>query len=434
MKTEHRWGIAIIPLLLSFTGCGGGSGNPTGITPTDCSITGQNQFVYDVMQDLYLYYDQLPVLNPSDYSSPEALLVDLRVAPDRFSFLADQQTQQNFFEEGTYNGIGFSFKNNEDSYTVTQIFDDSAAGRAGLKRSDQILSVEGISITQINDDGGLNAFLSRYNDSDNLTFSVVASGAQALNIEMSKGLVRMNTVISSEVITSNFLKIGYLSLSSFTQPTKAELATAFNKFKQENIDELVLDFRYNGGGRIDTAQILASYIAGDTALGADTAKLIYNNNYTDLNTSYPFKSLNDAVELSRLYVLTLEGTCSASELVINAMSPVGIDVVTIGQTTCGKPIGLRDINFCDKTLSPASFSIVNDIDQGEYFDGIAATCAADDDTSKLLADTNEGMFAEALYHMNNGNCSVAEKPSSKLITKNRDKKYKGVNNIMESVY
>ena len=51
----------------------------------------------------------------------------------------------------------------------------------------------------------------------------------------------------------------------------------------ENIDELVLDLRYNGGGRVDTAQILASYIAGDNAVGADAAKLIYNNKNSDSN-------------------------------------------------------------------------------------------------------------------------------------------------------
>ena len=434
MKTTYASMFLTLTFIIACAGCGGGSGgNPTGITPVDCSINGQNQFVYEVMQDLYLYNDQLPTVNPNNYDSPSDLLEDLRVAPDSFSTINDQQTQQNFYEDGTYNGIGFTFKANSDSYTITYIFNDSAANRAGLQRGDEIVSIEGISVTQINTDGGLNEFLSNYSNSDSLNFSITSSNAQTLNLEMSKGLVRMNTVISSDVITSNTLKIGYLALSSFIEPTKVELATAFRRFNQESIDELVLDLRYNGGGKIDTAQLLASYIAGDNALGADVTKLIYNDQNSNLNESFPFQSLNNSVDLDRLYVLTLEGTCSASELVINAMKPVGIEVITIGQTTCGKPIGFRAIDFCDKTLLPASFAITNDSNEGDYFNGITATCAANDDLNSELADPNEGMFAAALYHINSGQCQLADDQSYRL-SKESEKKYTKPSNIIKSVF
>ena len=430
--SNRRLASLTIPFMLIFTGCGGGGGNPTGITPVDCSVEGQNRFVYDVMQDLYLYYDQLPVVNPNDYSSPSALLDDLRVAPDIFSFIGDRQTQQNLFNEGTYNGIGFSFANNDDSYTVNFVYDDSSAGRAGLQRGDKINAIEGVSISQINNDGGLGTFLKNYNDGTPLTFSVSKSGAADSNIEMSKGLVKINTVLKTDVITANNLKIGYLAFSSFINPSKAELATAFNTLKQENIDELVLDLRYNGGGRIDIAQILASNIAGESAVGADVVKLNYNDKNSNLNNSFPFLSLENSVNLNRLYVLTLEGTCSASELLINAMNPVGIDVITIGQTTCGKPVGSRNINFCDKVLSPVSFNTVNEINQGSSFNGIAATCAANDDTSKLFADPEESMFAAALYHIENDQCPVVSKPLKKPV-KSTDRQINLVD-IMRSFY
>ena len=433
-----HWRFTLAPLLLTMAGCGGGGGNPTEIVAAECSIKGQNQFVYDVMKDFYLYYDQVPVVNPSDYSSPEDLLLDLRVAPDRFSSIADTQTQQQFFEEGTYNGIGFSYNNEDDRFTVSFVFDDSSAGRAGLKRSDQIVSIEGILVTQINNDGGLAVFLSNYNENQSLTFSVISSGAAPVNKEMSKGLVQMNTVLKTEVLTTNddtanSTKIGYLAFSSFIQPSKAELATAFNTLKQQNIDELVLDLRYNGGGRVDTAQVLASYIAGDNAVGDDVTKLIYNDRYSDLDNSFPFLTIEDSLDINRLYVLTLDGTCSASELLINAMQPVGVEVVTIGQTTCGKPIGFRPINFCDKTLSAASFNVVNDINQGDYFEGIAPTCAANDDLSKGFADPNEGMFAAALYHIEYDQCPAASKVASKKLRKTKRKQINPAN-IMESVY
>ena len=436
LRTKSNWRLIVAPLLISIAGCGGGGGNPTSITADDCSVNSQNKFVYDVMKDFYLYYDQVPVVNPNDYNSPRELLVDLRVAPDRFSNIADKQAQQNFFDEGTYNGIGFSYRNNDDRLTVSVVFDDSSAGRAGLQRSDQIVSIEGVSVSKINNDGGLGVFLSNYNDGELLSFSVISTDAQATDKSMSKGLVKMNTVLKTEVITSTTdnqidNKIGYLAFSSFIQPSKAELATAFDTLKQENINELVLDLRYNGGGRIDTAQVLASYIAGDSAVGADVTKLAYNDRYNNFDESFPFLAIENSLDIDRLYVLTLDGTCSASELLINAMQPVGIEVITIGQTTCGKPIGFRPINFCDKTLSAASFNIVNDINQGDYFDGIAPTCVANDDLSKVFSDPSEAMLKTALYHIENDQCPAANIAASKK-TKVLKKEKRNPADIMRS--
>ncbi len=433
MKLNLRWLFILTTTLLSCVSCGGGgNSNPTSVNITDCSIQGQNQFVYDVMKDIYLYYDQLPVLNPNDYNSPSELLEDLKVAPDRFSGIADQQSRQNFFENGTYNGLGYSFNNDGDSYTIRFVFDDSPAGRAGLQRSDRILSIDGISVTEINNRGGFGTFFSDYQVDDTLTLSVIQLGGAATNIDLTLGLVRINTVISAEVININNLKVGYLALTSFLEPTKAELATAFSKFAQNNIDELVLDLRYNGGGQVDTSQILASYIAGDDALGANVTRLVFNDKNSDLNSSYPFLSLTNSVDLNRLYVLTLENTCSASELVINTMSPVGIDVITIGQTTCGKPVGSRAIDFCDKTLVPISFDVVNDLGQGGYFDGIDANCAAIDNPNTLLANINEGMLSTALHHIENGQCPTANK-LLKLAPKTLQNTKKTLS-IMDSVF
>ena len=432
VKVVYR--LVLLPILFILTACGGGGGNnPTGIEVAECSVEGQNEFVYNVMKDLYLYYDEIPSVNPRDYASPRALLEAIKAPNDRFSFIADQQAQQNFFEAGTYNGLGFSFSNDEDFLTITLVYDDSSAGRVGLKRSDQITAVNGISITQINDGGGLNAYLANFASGEDINFSIRESGVTPTNMIMNIGLVRINTVLKTEVITANSLKIGYLAFSSFIEPSKAELQTAFKTLQQQNIDELVLDLRYNGGGRVDVGQILASYIAGENAVGANATKLLYNNKNSDLDDAFPFLSLSESVDLDRLYVLTLGGTCSASELVINAMQPVGIEVVTIGQTTCGKPVGSRNINFCDKTLSAISFDVVNDINQGGYFDGIPATCAANDDLSRGFADPDEAMFATALSHIANGQCPIAAKPSP---TKSR-KQLRSISNpanIMQNYY
>ena len=419
--------------LLALTSCGGsgGGGSNGPAEPLSCAVVDQNRFVLDVMEDIYLYYDQLPNINPEDYSSPEALLNDLIVAPDRFSFIADQQLQQSFFEEGTYVGLGYGSENDgNDAYVIRYVFDDSSAGRAGLQRSDRIIAIEGTSVATINNTGGFGNFISNYSEGDTLRFTIRSIGESPRDVDLTIGLVRINTVINAEVINNNGLSIGYLALTSFLEPTNDELSVAFSSFAQAGIDELVLDLRYNGGGRVTTAQRLSSFIAGSPAVGADTAKLVFNDKNSNSNINYPFEALANSVDLSRLYVLTLNETCSASELTINAMDPVNIDVVTIGQTTCGKPVGSVGINFCDKTLNPTAFNVFNDLDQGGYFDGIAATCSATDDLDNLLADPDEAMFATALSHMTNGQCPTTATTLRQTLPQGQTTSF----NIMEAVH
>ncbi len=375
----------VIFLLFTFTlsACGGGGGGGSNSSNVN-NTTAEKQFVLDVMRDYYLYYDQLPpVIDINDYDSAEALLAALTVSTDRFSYIADQATQSNFFEEGTYQGLGFF--QDPSTNTVIYVFDDSAAGRSDIQRGDVITSS------------------SRVNNT--ITLEIDRQGILIIRV-LDIGLVRMNTVLTTEIQNHNGIDVGYLALSSFIEPTKNELATAFAAFAQADIDELVLDLRYNGGGRVTTAQELASYIAGINGMNSDVARLEWNDKHTQENQAFDFLSLANSLDLNRLYVLTLAGTCSASELVINAMIGINVDVITIGDTTCGKPVGSVGFNFADKTLNPITFDVVNDLGNGGYFNGIDAVCLAIDDTSSPFADPMESMYAAALYHIANGVCET----------------------------
>ncbi|MEO0442827.1 MAG: S41 family peptidase [Pseudomonadota bacterium] len=389
-----------------ISACGGGS---SGDDNGECSIPDQNQFVYELMQEVYLYYDRLPAVNPNAYASPDALLDDLIVSPDRFSYIADQATQDNFFNEGTYIGFGFNWTAlSANDIVIAFVFDDSSAGQAGLQRGDRITALGGVSIADLNANSSVSATFNSIGEGESLLVTVLPLGAsETTDVVLTNGLVTMNTVISERILTSGSSTVGYMGLTSFLEPTKTELDETFSRFSEANIDELVLDLRYNGGGRLTTAQLLSSLIAGPAADGADTARIEYNDKNTEFNQSFPFLSLVNRVGLNRLYVLTLGGTCSASELTINAMDPVNIEVITVGETTCGKPVGSDGFDFCGKTINPITFAVLNDLGQGDYFDGIAPVCFAEDDLDHDFADTNEGMLATALFHINNGQCPIS---------------------------
>lgn len=110
--------------------------------------------------------------------------------------------------------------------------------------------------------------------------------------------------------------------------------------------------------------------------------------------------------MTRVYVITGQRTCSASELLVNGLKPV-VDVVQIGGTTCGKPVGFVPWNNqCGTTVSAVNFESVNARGQGRWWDGLVPStgCAFAEDWNRALGDPAEVLTAAALTHVDTGAC------------------------------
>ena len=405
-----------------FVGCGsGGSGstNPPGIgqgivtAPQSCDTTSQKQFIFDVMHDTYLWYDQVPEIDIADFNSINETLDALRAPLDRFSFITTIEANDNFFEEGTFEGFGFRaiINSTQDAYLIAYVFDDAPSGNAGWKRTDRITAVNGVSSADLIAGEGLSASLAGLEVGDTATFSLATIDGEPADQVLTKALVRMNTVLVSEVVQTDNQTVGYIALSSFIENTTEEFSTAIDELTSGNVTELVLDLRYNGGGRVIASKNVASYIGGDNSFGFDYSQTIHNDKYTNSNSSIPFQDFSNALSLNRVYVLATGSTCSASELVINGLAPF-VEVIQIGGTTCGKPVGMYGKEFCEQIILPIEFQSVNDNGEGDYFDGLIADCNETDDLSRGFADVEEGMFSAAIYHMENAQCRPTSKRQS----------------------
>ena len=100
---------------------------------------------------------------------------------------------------------------------------------------------------------------------------------------------------------------------------------------------------------------------------------------------------------------------------MNGLLGVGVKVIQIGATTCGKPYGFFPQDNCSTTYFTIQFDGVNNAGFGAYADGFipAGTgttannlpgCAVADDFTKQLGDPTEGLLAAALQYRTNGTC------------------------------
>jgi len=377
-------------------------------TDPECSPEKQNEFLYDVMTNSYLWYDKVPELDYKAYASTEQLFDDMLYELDQWSFIISAEDYYSYIAGGNYFGMGFGFDyNDRDECRITFVYEDSPADKAGIRRNDSILEINGKSVKEIQDnDEWENAF----------GRSDIGVAAQ-LEIENEEGIrtlalekdqISIDTILHHDVLEKNGLKIGYLVFNSFLDTSQKELDTVFAYFKWKDIDELILDLRYNGGGVVAVAEYLANLIAGERFEGKLLAKHIFNDKYEYLNeVSYFVNPENqNAHDLGRVVFITSEHTASASEMLINVLKPY-VDVVTVGETTHGKPVGYaQGWDFCDLHVSPINFRTLNSSGEGNYFEGISPTCYAADDLSRAFGDTEEASLKTALYYLTSGVCSA----------------------------
>ena len=217
---------------------------------------------------------------------------------------------------------------------------------------------------------------------------------------------RVGTVPESwwRVVEQPGRKVAYLYLSGFHPPSRDQLSSSFAALKRAGVEDLVLDLRYNPGGSLGIALHLARLIAGPEQEGKIFQRTIHNERYGDNDRTARFKRHAEALGLKRVFVLTTKDTCSASESVITGLAP-HINVVTVGTTTCGKPVGFTPLDYWGISYWVINFKLRNAAGQGDYFSGLAPTCEVKEDLRHTLGSPDEALFAEALHYMSTGRCS-----------------------------
>jgi C-terminal processing protease CtpA/Prc len=406
--------------------------------------------------ELYLWYSEIPDLNPSTYSVSSyfdalktPLLTSTGARKDKFHFTYATSDWVALSQSGTQAGYGAEWAlvalSPPRKALVAFTEPTSPAVTAGLMRGTEIISVDGASISNGNA-GILNAGLFPASAGEVHTFVVLDPGASvSRSVTLVAANVTSTPVQNVRTVSSNGSLVGYLLFNDHIATAESQLIAAINQLRTANVnntpvDDLVLDIRYNGGGYLDIASELAYMIAGSARTSGLTFERVqFNSKYAastnpvtnELLEPTPFHNMTQGfagtavgqplptLNLSTVYVLTSAGTCSASEAVINGLRGVGVQVVQIGSTTCGKPYGFYPQDNCGTTYFTIEFRGVNAVGFGDYTDGFSpqnssvrtnATlpgCSVADDFTHALGDPLEARFAAALNYRMNPTCPVA---------------------------
>lgn len=375
--------------------------------PDDCSATAQKDFVNAAMHDYYYLYDQVPEVDLSAYATPEDLLEALIVnPPDRFSFLFDKGEAQRLYEGIEYN-FGFLPAIAPDGrWRIAQMFFESPAYLAGIRRGDQLLAINDIApqAWQIADLDEL-FFNASPENPQTARFTVVDKAGEQRTVSLTTAAYPSLSAPLSRVLESGSgTRVGYLQFDKFTDNAVANVAYAISFFKESEISELVVDLRYNPGGQILQALQNMTQLAGERLTGQVAASFRFNDRYAAaLNEEALFLPAPDSLELPRLVFLVSRLTASAAEMLINSLQPY-TEVVVIGNgRTYGKAYAFRGIEHCDNVLFAIDSENVN-IAGESVAGGLVPDCWAGDDLLGERGSLADTMFVGALNYLSNGTC------------------------------
>jgi carboxyl-terminal processing protease len=369
-------------------------------------------WMYRIMKTYYLWYDHVPTLKTSNFATPQDLLDTLVYKPiDRFSYLAGKTEMQQFFEEGQYVGLGFSYLGDElGKLRVAFVYNASPLKVAGVQRGWIMKSING---TTIDSTVNVDALLGK--DEVGVSNTIVFTDPQGTDhsVTASKEVIQMNTVLESKVLTAGDRKVGYLAFESFIAPSVAELDAVFSNFSAEGIDDLIVDLRYNGGGRVNVALEMANRIAGDIASGSVFARFEHNDLLASFDTVFTLENAGYSFGFNRLFFITAGGTASASEMIINGLGAL-LPVYLVGEKTYGKPVGMyafESENY-DYVFVPICFKTSNADNVGDYYDGIPVNSEVPDDLLHALGDIQESCLAATLQYIETGSFPLSRKSAS----------------------
>lgn len=312
-----------------------------------------NHWIYEQMNHDYLWREDMPDSLSCDYTTDPVRFYKALFSPkDRFSYcLSNTDYSPTPLTKVNY-GFAYQEYNSFMEGTLLQVLyvTSPRLKNLGLRRGDWV--------RRIGEKEGVTLF------ERGAVESGIFSSLDTLAVELSIPGEQSSSVYLDSIYQVKNSKVGYLCYLEFDAVT--DLEPPFKKFYEQQIDELILDLRYNPGGYVSTCRYLCNSIVPEQGYGKIFQQCSYNDRLSQdlqeetgssMTREYYETPVNDegailgcrtyGLNLPRVYVLTSQYTASASEATILCLRPY-MDVRVIGEQTYGKGVGswtIRDSRY-----------------------------------------------------------------------------------------
>ena len=427
--------ILLIPALIvvsvsSFFSCG------VDRWPEYAHLTELDTWMYDIMQQNYLWYQYMPGYDEVNlFQDPATFLSKAKWDKDSYSFV-DSVLEAPL---PTY-GFDYSLVKSQDNDTaynalITYVIPESPAEKAGLQRGDWIMKVDTSYISKKYETQLLQGTIARelsmgvwkeveeepeegeeVPEEPVMVYKVVPNGV-TLDLGAAQS-IEDQPVHKYKILTlDNGAKVGYLMYNSFTAGTKespekynAELREWSDELAQKNIHEVILDLRYNKGGSIDCVQLLSTMLVSSYYLDQTMGFLEYNDKNTDKDVTLTFDSklLNTSggknLDLTTLIVLIGGETAGAPEMLMHCLNGKIQKLIAIGSSTKGQNVATEQ--FINEEFQWSVNPVVATIYDSEHdtYPGFKPTYSVNASTDYLtflpFGDEKETLLSVALGVLN----------------------------------
>jgi carboxyl-terminal processing protease len=303
----------------------------------------QTDTLFEVTKNIEIFTDVYRTLQESyvDEPAPGSLIkaaIDAmlnKLDPYTIYYPESRIEEATFMQTGQYGGIGINTLRREDKILITDVYKGFGADKAGLNIGDMIIAIEGQSIANLTDDESGRLIKGQPGTSVKLELIRAISGKKE-TITVSRESVKNKDVPYFGMVPNT--STGYIKLEGFTQTASGEVREALTTLKSQNIQQLILDLRGNGGGLLrEAVNIVNLFVPKGSAIVETRGRIEeWKNQYAaamdPLDTAIP------------LIVLIDEKSASASEIVSGALQDLDRAVV-LGKESFGKGLVQQTVDL-----------------------------------------------------------------------------------------
>ncbi len=307
--------------------------------------------------------------------------------------------------QGHFFGIGIQFEIIQDTITIVSPLAGGPSEKLGMKALDKIVKIDGEDAVGI-PQNSVPKKLKGPKDTK-VTVDIKRNGVDSLiTYEIIRDKIPDWSLDSKFMIEDS--DIGYMKFSRFSATTHSEMIEAYNELAKQGMKKLILDLRYNPGGYLNQAFMMANEFLsrGDTIVYTEGRRAEFNETYQ--------AQRDGRLKQIPLIVLINQNSASASEIVSGAVQDLDRALV-VGETSFGKGLVQRQYDLEDGSgfritisyyFTPTGRSIQRPFKDGDAYRSLEGRLDLEDGTTlvdaisklkEMKKDTDENIDSLIYY-------------------------------------